>query len=176
MDRTRIQRQAAPYFVDKMPNNLFHVGLISLILPKAKIIDARRHPMAACFSGYTQLFARGQPFTYSLRDVGQYYCDYVAVMDHWDQVLPGKVLRVQYEDVVADTEAQVRRILDYCELPFEAACLQFHQTERAVRTASSEQVRQPIYSGALEHWRNYEPYLDELRASLTPVLDRYPID
>ena len=176
MDRTRIQRQAAPYFVDKMPNNLFHVGLISLILPKAKIIDARRHPMAACFSGYTQLFARGQPFTYSLSDVGQYYCDYVAVMDHWDEVLPGKVLRVQYEDVVSDTETEVRRLLDHCALPFEKACLQFHQTERAVRTASSEQVRQPIYSGALEHWRNYEPYLGELKASLAPVLDRYPID
>jgi hypothetical protein len=176
MDRTRIQREAAPYFVDKMPNNFFHVGLISLILPKAKIIDARRHPMAACFSGYTQLFARGQPFTYSLSDVGQYYCDYVAVMDHWDEVLPGKVLRVQYEDVVSDTEAEVRRLLDHCALPFEEACLQFHQTERAVRTASSEQVRQPIYSGALEHWRNYEPYLGELKASLAPVLDRYPID
>jgi len=176
MDRTRIQRGDAPCFVDKMPNNFFHVGLISLILPNAKIIDARRHPMAACFSGYTQLFARGQPFTYSLKDVGQYYCDYVAVMDHWDEVLPGKVLRVQYEDVVTDIEGQVRRMLDYCELPFEESCLQFHQTERAVRTASSEQVRQPIYSAALEHWRNYDPYLDELKATLSPVLQRYPID
>jgi len=176
MDRTRIQRGSAPHFVDKMPNNFFHVGLISLILPNAKIIDARRHPMAACFSGYTQLFARGQPFTYSLADVGQYYCDYVAVMDHWDEVLPGKVLRVQYEDVVSDIEGQVRRMLEYCELPFQESCLQFHQTERAVRTASSEQVRQPIYSGALDHWRNYEPYLDELKASLAPVLQRYPID
>jgi len=176
MDRTRIQRGDAPYFVDKMPNNFFHVGLISLILPNAKIIDARRHPMAACFSGFTQLFARGQPFTYSLRDVGQYYCDYVAVMDHWDEVLPGKVLRVQYEDVVTDIEGQVRRMLDYCELPFEEGCLQFHQTERAVRTASSEQVRQPIYSAAMEHLRNYDPYLDELKATLSPVLQRYPID
>lgn len=176
MDRTRIQRGDAAFFVDKMPNNFFHVGLISLILPNAKIIDARRHPMAACFSGYTQLFARGQPFTYSLKDIGQYYRDYVAVMDHWDAVLPGKVLRVQYEDVVSDTEVQVRRLLDYCALPFEESCLQFHQTERAVRTASSEQVRQPIYSGAVEHWRNYGPYLDELKASLSPVLGRYPTD
>jgi len=176
LDRTRIQRGSAPYFVDKMPNNFFHVGLISLILPNAKIIDARRHPMAACFSGYTQLFARGQSFTYNLSDIGRYYRDYVSVMDHWDEVVPGKVLRVQYEDVVSDTETQVRRMLDYCGLPFENSCLQFHQTERAVRTASSEQVRQPIYSGALEHWRNYDPYLDELKASLAPVLKRYPID
>ena len=162
LEQARVQRGAAPFFVDKMPNNFFHIGLINLILPNAKIIDARRHPMAACFSGYTQLFARGQPFTYSLPDISRYYRDYVDVMDHWDEVLPGKVLRVLYEDVVADTEAQVRRMLDYCELPFEESCLQFHQTERPVRTASSEQVRQPIYSGALEHWRNYETHLDEL--------------
>ncbi len=169
LDRTRIQRAAAPYFIDKMPNNFFHVGLISLILPNAKIIDARRHPMAACFSGYTQLFARGQPFTYSLADIGRYYCDYVSVMNHWDDVLPGKVLRVQYEDVVADTETQVRRMLDFCGLEFEESCLQFHETERPVRTASSEQVRQPIYSAALEHWRNYESHLDELKTALAPV-------
>jgi len=169
LDRSQIQRQSAPYFIDKMPNNFFHVGLISLILPNARIIDARRHPMAACFSGYTQLFASGQPFTYDLADVGRYYCDYVSVMDHWDTVLPGKVLRVQYEDVVADTETQVRRMLDFCELEFEESCLQFHETERAVRTASSEQVRQPIYSAALEHWRNYESHLDELKTALAPV-------
>ncbi len=176
MDRSKIQRGTAPFFIDKMPNNFFHVGLINLILPNAKIIDSRRHPMAACFSGYTQLFARGQPFTYSLSDIGRYYRDYIDVMDHWDDVLPSRVLRVQYEDVVADTEAQVRRLLDYCELPFEEGCLQFHQTERPVRTASSEQVRQPIYSGALAHWRNYEKYLDALKDSLGPVLDRYPIN
>ncbi|MCH7636900.1 MAG: sulfotransferase [Proteobacteria bacterium] len=169
LDRARIHRAAAPYFIDKMPNNFFHVGLINLILPNARIIDARRHPMAACFSGYTQLFARGQPFTYSLADVGRYYCDYVSVMNHWDDVLPGKVLRVQYEDVVADTETQVRRMLDFCGLEFEESCLQFHETERAVRTASSEQVRQPIYSAALEHWRNYESHLDELKTALAPV-------
>jgi len=176
LERAKIQRDSAPFFVDKMPNNFFHVGLINLILPNAKIIDARRHPMAACFSGYTQLFAQGQPFTYGLAAVGAYYRDYVSVMDHWDEVLPGKVLRVHYEDVVADTESQVRRILDYCGLPFEEACLNFHQTERAVRTASSEQVRQPIYSGALGHWRHYEAHLDELKTALGPVLERYPID
>ena len=176
LDRCRIQRREAPYFIDKMPNNFLHIGLINLILPNAKIIDARRHPMASCFSGYTQLFARGQSFTYGLANIGRYYCAYVDVMDHWDRVLPGKVLCVQYEEMVADTESQVRRMLDYCELPFEEDCLQFHQTERPVRTASSEQVRQPIYSGALEHWRNYEEYLDELKDSLGPVLDRYPID
>ncbi len=176
IDRTRIQRGDGAFFIDKMPNNFLHVGLIHLILPNAKIIDARRHPMAACFSGFTQLFARGQRFTYGLTNIGSYYRDYVAVMDHWDLVLPGRVLLVQYEDVVADAEAQIRRILDYCDLPFEEACLQFHQTERAVRTASSEQVRQPIYSGALEHWRNFESHLDELKDSLGPVLERYPID
>ena len=175
IDRTRIQRGEAPFFIDKMPNNFLHVGFISLVLPNAKIIDARRHPMATCFSGYTQLFASGQRFTYGLSNIGRYYRDYVEVMDHWDEVLPGKVLRVQYEDVVSDTEAQVRRMLDYCELPFEENCLQFHQTERAVRTASSEQVRQPIYSAGLEHWRNYEPHLDKLKDSLAAVLERYPI-
>ncbi len=175
IDRTRIQRGDAPFFIDKMPNNFLHVGFINLVLPNAKIIDARRHPMATCFSGFTQLFASGQRFTYGLSNIGRYYRDYVDVMDHWDQVLPGKVLRIQYEEVVADTETQVRRMLDHCELPFEESCLQYYETERAVRTASSEQVRQPIYSGALEHWRHYDQHLDELKNVLGPVLDRYPI-
>jgi len=175
MERSRIHRGAAPFFVDKMPNNFMHVGLIHMILPNAKIIDARRHPMASCFSGYTQHFARGQSFTYGLTNIGRYFRDYVDLMDHWDEVLPGKVLRVQYEDMVADTETQVRRMLDHCQLDFEENCLQFHKTERAVQTASSEQVRQPIYKGALEHWRNYEPQLDELKQALGPVLGRYPI-
>lgn len=175
IDRTRIQRGDAPFFIDKMPNNFLHVGFINLILPNAKIIDARRHPMATCFSGFTQLFASGQRFTYGLSNIGRYYRDYVDVMDHWDRVLPGKVLRIQYEEVVADTETQVRRMLDHCELPFEEGCLQYYETERAVRTASSEQVRQPIYSGALEHWRNYEKHLDKLKDVLGPILDRYPI-
>lgn len=176
LDRARVQRGSAPYFIDKMPNNFFHVGLINLILPNAKIIDARRHPMAACFSGYSQLFAKGQAFTYGLNSVGRYYCDYVKVMDHWDQVLPGKVLRVQYEDVVNDTENQIRRILDYCGLPFEQACLEFYKSDRAVRTPSSEQVRQPIYKGGLDMWRNYESHLGPLKDAIAPVLDRYPLE
>ncbi len=176
IDRTRIQRGNAPFFTDKMPNNFLHIGLISLILPNAKIIDARRHPMAACFSGFTQLFARGQTFTYGLSNIGRYFRDYVDLMDHWDKVLPGKVLRVQYEEMVSDTGNQVHRMLDHCGLEFEDNCLQFYKTDRAVRTASSEQVRQPIYSAAMEHWRNYEPHLDKLKEALGPVLERYPID
>lgn len=175
IEDTRIHRQGAPFFIDKMPNNFRHIGLINLILPNAKIIDARRHPMACCFSGFKQHFAEGQEFTYGLDNVGAYYRDYVNLMDHWDEVLPGKVLRVQYEDVVADTETQIRRILDYLGLPFEEACLEFHKTERSVRTASSEQVRQPIFKGGLEQWRNFEPWLDPLKESLGPILDRYPI-
>ena len=132
--------------------------------------------MASCFSCFTQHFARGQAFTYGLANIGRYFRDYVDLMDHWDQVLPGKVLRVQYEDMVADTEAQIRRLLNHCGLPFEQSCLQFHQTQRAVQTASSEQVRKPIYTAALEHWRSYESHLDELKEALGPVLERYPID
>ena len=166
IDDTRIHRQEAPFFVDKMPNNFRHIGLIHLVLPNAKIIDARRHPMACGFSGYKQLFAEGQQFTYDLADVGQYYRDYVELMDHWDAVLPGKVLCVQYEDVVGDLETQVRRILDHCGLEFEPACLSFHRTERAVRTPSSEQVRQPIFKSGLDYWRNYESWLDPLKDAL----------
>lgn len=173
---TRIHRQGAPYFIDKMPNNFRHIGLINLILPNAKVIDARRNPMACCFSGFKQLFAEGQEFTYDQQDLGQYYADYVELMDHWDKVLPGKVLRVHYEDVVAELEPQVRRILEYCGLPFEAACLNFHQTERSVRTPSSEQVRQPIYESGLEQWRHFEPYLGPLKQALGATVDRYPMD
>jgi tetratricopeptide (TPR) repeat protein len=173
---TRMHRQDGDYFIDKMPNNFRHIGLIHLILPNAKIIDARRDPMSCCFSGFKQLFAEGQEFTYDLSDIGQYYRDYVDLMDHWDEVLPGKVLRVHYQDVVADIDTQVRRILDYCGLPFEEACINFHQTERSVRTPSSEQVRQPIYKSGLEQWRHFEPWLAPLKKALGPVLDRYPID
>ena len=176
IEDTRVHRQGAPYFIDKMPNNFRHIGLIQLMLPNAKIIDARRHPMACCFSGFKQLFASGQEFTYGLEEIGSYYRDYIELMDHWDKVLPGKVLRVQYEDVVADLETQVRRILDYCGLPFETSCLEFHKTERSVRTPSSEQVRQKIYKTGLEQWRHYEPWLDPLKDALGPVLQRYPID
>ena len=173
---TKIHRQNAPYFIDKMPNNFRHIGLISLILPNAKIIDARRHPMACCFSGFKQHFAEGQEFTYGLEQIGMYYRDYVNLMDHWDKVLPNKVLRVQYEDVVADTETQVRRVLEYLELPFEQACVDFHKTKRSVRTPSSEQVRQPIYKTGLEQWRNFEPWLGPLKEALGPdVMKRYPI-
>lgn len=173
---TMIQRHGTPYFIDKMPNNFLHIGLIHLILPNAKIIDARRHPMAGCFAGFKQLFARGQTFTYDLEDIGHYYRDYVKVMDHWDEVLPGRVHRVHYEDMVADTETQVRKLLDYCGLEFEENCLRFYETERAIRTPSSEQVRQPIYKSGLEQWRNYEAFLEPLKEALGPVLDRYPID
>ena len=159
-----------------MPNNFRHIGLIHLILPNAKIIDARRHPMACCFSGFKQHFAEGQEFTYGLEQIGKYYRDYVTLMDHWDKVLPNKVLRVQYEDVVADTETQVRRILDYLELPFEQASVDFHKSKRSVRTPSSEQVRQPIFKSGLEQWRNFEPWLDPLKEALgEDVLKRYPI-
>ena len=159
-----------------MPNNFRHIGLIHLILPNAKIIDARRHPMACCFSGFKQHFAEGQEFTYGLEQVGTYYKDYVALMDHWDAVLPGQILRVQYEDVVADIDTQLQRILDYLDLPFEQACLDFHKTKRSVKTASSEQVRQPIFKSGLEQWRNFEPWLEPLKKALgDDVLNRYPI-
>jgi len=172
---TRVQRHGEPFFIDKMPNNFLHIGLIQLILPNAKIIDARRHPMAGCFSAYKQLFAQGQSFTYKLSDVGHYYRNYVNVMDHWDKVLPGRILRVQYEEMVAAPEAQIRRLLSHCELSFEKQCLKFYETERAVRTPSSEQVRQPIYTGGLEQWRHFEAHLDPLKKALGPLLDRYPI-
>ena len=176
IDETRIHRQSAPFFVDKMPNNFRHIGLIHLMLPNAKIIDARRHPMACGFSGYKQLFAEGQQFTYDLADLGQYYRDYVELMDHWDEALPGKVLCVQYEEVVADLETQVRRILAHCGLDFESECLSFYRTERAVRTPSSEQVRRPIFESGLDYWRNYEPWLDPLKVALgEDVRQRYGI-
>ncbi len=172
LDGTRAQRRTGkPRFIDKMPNNFSHVGLIRLILPNARIIDARRNPMDCCFSGYKQLFASGQGFTYSLQGIGRYYRDYVETMEHWDRVLPGFVLRVNYEDVVANTELEVRRVLDFCGLPFERECLEFHTTRRAVRTASSEQVRQPIYQSGIGQWRSFEPWLGTLKDALGPLLD-----
>ena len=166
IENTRIHRQGAPFFTDKMPNNFRHIGLIKLILPNAKIIDARRGAMACCFSGFKQLFAEGQEFTYGLDEIGRYYKAYVALMDHWDAVLPGQILRVHHEDVVEDVEAQVRRILDFCGLPFEPACVDFHTTKRAVRTASSEQVRQPINKDGVDQWRHFEPWLAPLKEAL----------
>ena len=172
---TRVHRKSgAPFFIDKMPNNFFHVGLIHLMLPRARIIDARRHPLACCFSGYKQYFARGQNFSYGLDDIGRYYRDYVALMAHFDQVLPGRIHRVVYEDMVDDTEAEVRRLLDYCGLPFDPQCLRFFENDRPVRTASSEQVRQPIYRDGVDQWRHYEPWLGPLKAALGDVLDHYP--
>jgi len=173
IDETQIHRGDAPFFIDKMPNNFRHVGLIKTILPNAKIIDARRFPVACCFSGFKQFFAEGQEFTYGLSDIAQYYNDYVTLMDHWDAVVPNDVLRVRYEDVTEDIEAQVTRILDYCGLPFESACLDFHKTERAVRTASSEQVRQPLYKSGVDHWQKYEEHLQSLITDLEPSIKAY---
>jgi tetratricopeptide (TPR) repeat protein len=172
--RTRVHRKLGrPHFIDKMPNNFAHVGLIHLILPNAKIIDARRHPLACCFSGFKQHFAHGQAFTYGLDNVGRYYRDYVELMRHFDDVLPGRVHRVIYEDLVGNTEHEVRRLLAYCGLPFEDACLRFFENDRPVRTASSEQVRQPIYTSGVDHWQHYEPWLDPLKTALGPALTDY---
>jgi tetratricopeptide (TPR) repeat protein/LPS sulfotransferase NodH len=158
------------FFTDKMPENFSHVGFIRSILPHAKIIDARREPMATCVANYRQLFAQGKTQTYDLNELGEYYLQYIDMMAHWDAVLPGEVLRVQYEEVVADLEGQVRRILDFCGLPFEQGCVEYHKSDRPVNTASSEQVREPIYTSAVEFWRNFDPYLEELREVLEPVL------
>ena len=173
--QTRIQRKTgAPSFIDKMPNNFAHIDLIQLALPQAKIIDARRHPLGCCFSGFKQHFARGQGFTYSLEDIGRYYRDYVELMAFFDVVLPGRIHRVIYESMIEDTESEVRRLLEYCDLPFEDSCLRFYENERAVRTASSQQVRQPIFREGVDHWRNFEPWLDPLKESLGNVLNTYP--
>ncbi len=169
--RTRIHRKLGrPLFIDKMPNNFLQIGFIALILPKAKIIDVRRHPMACGFSCFKQHFARGQGFTYSLSDIGRYYHDYVELMAHYDSVLPGRIHHIQYEALVADLETNVRQLLDYCGLAYEENCLRFYQNDRIVRTASSEQVRMPIFSDALEHWRHYEKWLEPLRKALGPAV------
>jgi tetratricopeptide (TPR) repeat protein len=175
LENTRIHRKTdAPRFIDKMPNNFAHIGLIQLALPNARIIDARRHPLACCFSAFRQQFARGQDFSYDLDDLGRYYRDYVGLMAHFDAVLPGRIHRVFYERMVDDTETEVRRLLDYCGLPFESGCLRFFENDRPVRTASSEQVRRPIYREGIDHWRHFEPWLGPLAAALGPVLDEYP--
>jgi hypothetical protein len=170
---TRSYRSGKAHFIDKMPNNFRHVGLIHLMLPNARIIDARREPMACCFGNLKQLFAHGQEFAYSIEDIARYYRTYLELMRHWDAVLPGRVLRVHYEDVVADLEGNVRRLLEYCGLEFETSCVEFYRTERSVRTASSEQVRQPIYREALDQWRHYESSLAPLREALGDALTRY---
>jgi tetratricopeptide (TPR) repeat protein len=171
---TRVYRLSGRLrFIDKMPNNFRHVGLIHLMLPNAKIIDVRREPMACCFGNFKQLFAQGQVFTYGLEDIARYYRTYLELMRHWDAVLPGRILRLHYEDVVQDLEGNVRRLLEFCGLEFEPACIEFHRTERSVRTASSEQVRQPIYREGLTQWRHYESRLGLLRESLGDALWRY---
>ncbi|MBA6294463.1 sulfotransferase, partial [Colwellia sp. MB02u-9] len=166
IDETQVYREKAPLFIDKMPNNFLHIGLIRLILPNAKIIDARRSPMACCFSGFKQLFAEGQDFSYDLEDMGRYYQAYLKLMAHWDDVLPGYVLKVNHEDVVDDLETQVRRMLDFCGLEFEQSCVDFHKTKRNIKTPSSEQVRQPIYKSATEQWRHFEQHLAPLKKVL----------
>jgi len=173
LERTRIYRKTSkPIFIDKMPNNFVHAGLIHLILPRARIIDARRHPMATCFSAFKQHFAKGHHYSYDLDELGRYYLDYVALMAHFDAVLPGCIHRVHYEDMVGDTETETRKLLAYCGLEFEPACLRFHENDRPVRTASSEQVRQPIFREGLEHWRNYAPWLGGLEERLGNCADR----
>jgi hypothetical protein len=170
---TRVYRTGKPFFIDKMPNNFRHIGLIHLMLPNAKIIDARREPMACCFSNFKQLFARGQEFTYSIEDLARYYRTYLDLMSHWDEVLPGRVLRVRHEDVVAELESNVRRILDFCALEFEPACIEFHKTARSVRTASSEQVRRPIFREGLDQWKHYQQWLSPLKVALGDAQVRY---
>lgn len=175
IERTRIHRKTdRPFFIDKMPNNFLYLGIIQSILPNAKIIDARRHPMGCCFSNFKQFYAKGQNFSYSLEDTSRFYRDYVRLMAHFDEVLPGRVHRVFYEDTVADTERVVREMLEYCELEYEPECLRFFESQRPVRTASSEQVRQPINRKGVEQWQNYEPWLEPLKETLGDVLDEYP--
>ncbi len=163
---SEVFRTNKPYFIDKMPNNFRHIGLIKLILPNAKIIDIRRASMSACFSCYKQLFAEGQEFTYDLKDLAGYYNNYVKLMNHWNKVLPGQILSINYEDVINNFEESVRKILDYCDIPFEKECLEFYKSKRSVKTPSAEQVRQPIYTSGMDYWKNYEPYLDDLKNNL----------
>jgi hypothetical protein len=174
--RTTSRRRNAgvPFFIDKMPNNWTFVALIQLILPHAKIIDARRHPMACGWSCFKQHFALGQNFSYNFTDIGRYYADYVRLMAHYIKVLPGRVHRVIHEELVTDPEPHIRALLDYCGLPFEEQCLRPHETKRAVHTASAAQVRLPINAKGLDDWRAFEPYLAPLKAALGPVLDTYP--
>jgi len=175
--RTKRHRETdKPRFTDKLPNNFVHVGFLSLILPNAKVINAKRHPLDSCLGSFKQLFARGQPFTYDQFELAEFYLEYQRLMDHWQAVLPGKVLDVQYEDVVDDLETQVRRILDYCGLPWNDACLRFYENERAVKTASSEQVRQPIYASSKHRWRHYETQLAPMIEVLEPLLRELPED
>ena len=176
LDWTRRHRKGAPYFTDKMPNNFACIGLIALILPNAKIVNAKRHPLDSCMGCYKQLFYKGQSFTYDLVELGEYYLEYERLMSYWHEILPGKVLDVHYEDMVADQENQTRRLIDYCGLPWEDSVLRFYETDRAVNTASSEQVRQPIYSRSVQSWRRFEAQLGPLIEVLEPLLRKLPGD
>ena len=171
--QTEPLRHGREHFTDKLPNNFSHIGLIHTILPQATLIDARRHPMDACFGTFKQHFAMGQTFSYDLEDLGRYYRCYLSLMDHWDEALPGKVLHFQYEQLVRDPEASVRRLLEHCGLPFEPGCLSFHETRRSVRTASAEQVRQPLYTSGVGHWQHFEKELEPLRRALGDSLKRF---
>jgi hypothetical protein len=173
LDETRPIRAGRAHFIDKMPNNFSHVGLIRAILPQATIVDVRRHPMDSCFSTYKQYFAEGQSFSYDLDVLGRYYRCYLALMDHWDEVLPGKILHLQYEELIRDPDVLIRRLLAHCGLPFESACLRFHETQRPVRTASSEQVRQPLYASGVGHWKHFAKGLEPLRDALGDCLERF---
>jgi tetratricopeptide (TPR) repeat protein len=173
IEETAALRNGRPRFIDKMPNNFSHVGLIHAMLPNAIVIDVRRHPMDACFSTYKQYFAEGQSFSYDLDDLGRYYRCYLGLMDHWDTVLPGKLLHLQYEHLVRDPEANIRRMLTHCGLEFEPACLSFHETKRPVRTASAEQVRQPLYASGIGYWKHFEAQLEPLRRALGDSMERF---
>jgi tetratricopeptide (TPR) repeat protein len=173
---TLVYRAGKPFFIDKMPNNFRHLALIHLILPNAKIIDARREPLACCFSNFKQLFASGQQFTYSVEDITRYCRMYVELMAHWDSALPGRILRVEHESVVADLETSVRRMLEFCELEFEPGCVEFHKTRRSVHTASSEQVRQPIFKDGLDQWRHFDPWLGPFKAALAAPAARAGVE
>ena len=175
LSRTEVFRSGAPYFVDKNPNNFIYTGALKIAIPNAKIINARRHPLDSCFGSFKQLFASGQPFTYDMTELGEYYLQYQRLMDFWHEAIPEFVLDIQYEDVVSDLDAQVRRILKFCRLPFEESCLRFHETDRAVKTASSEQVRRPIYSSSVNLWRNYQHHVGELVQILEPLLKELPV-
>jgi hypothetical protein len=174
LEATQRHRHGRPHFTDKMPNNFTLIGLLQVILPNARVINAKRHPLDTCLSCYKQHFASGQTFTYDLAELGEFYLEYERLMAHWRQVLPGFVLDVQYEDMVADQKCQTRRLLEFCGLPFEHACLEFHRTERAVQTASSEQVRLPIYGESVHYWKNFERHLAPLREVLAPILVCHP--
>ena len=176
LSRTEQFRAGAPFFIDKNPNNFIYTGIMKLAIPNVKIIDARRHPLDSCFGSFKQLFASGQPFTYDLTELGEYYLQYRRLMEHWQKTLPGFFLEVNYEKIVADLETEIRRLLEFCGLPFEESCLRFHETERAVKTASSEQVRRPIYSSSVNLWRNYESHIEELTHILEPLLNDLPAD